>query len=106
MEHCSQERPSAMTSDPASRFPRPLTVAGAAVAERSAAPLARVPAESLEARTLLAHVHTHRGLGMLLPFPGDQQFVRDGSEIAPLRERRLCNSRMPALRPLAGGSTA
>jgi hypothetical protein len=106
MEYCSQERRSAMTSDPASGFPRTLIVAGVAVAERSAVPLARVPVESLETRTLLAHVHAHPELGMLLPFPGDEQFVGDVSDIAPLGERRLCNGRTPARRPLAGGSTA
>ena len=53
MEHCSQERPSAMTSDPASGFPRTLIVAGVAVAERSgdAPALARMPSDNLDART-------------------------------------------------------
>jgi hypothetical protein len=57
MEHCSQERPSAMTSDPASRFPRTLIVAGAAVAERSgdAPTRAGMPADNLDARTLPTH---------------------------------------------------
>jgi hypothetical protein len=95
-----------MTSDPASGFPRTLIVAGVAVAARSAAPLVRVPAESLETRTLLAHVHAHRGLGMLLPFPGDEQLVGDVSDIASLGERRLCNGRTPARRPLAGSARA
>ena len=58
MEHCSQERPSAMTSDPASRFPRTLIIAGVAVAERSgdAPRRARMPADNLDARTLPTHV--------------------------------------------------
>jgi hypothetical protein len=57
MEHCSQERPSAMTSDPASGFPRTLIVAAVAVAERSgdAAAPARMPADNLDARTLPTH---------------------------------------------------
>jgi hypothetical protein len=57
MEHRSQERPSAMSSDAASGFPRTLIVAGVAVAERSAdAPaLARTPADNLDARTLPTH---------------------------------------------------
>jgi hypothetical protein len=57
MEHCSQERPSAMTSDPASGFPRTLIVAGVAIAERpgDAPAPARMPADNLDARTLPTH---------------------------------------------------
>jgi hypothetical protein len=57
MEHCSQGRPSAMTSDPASRFPRTLLVAGVAVAQRSgdAPTRARTPADNFDARTLPTH---------------------------------------------------
>lgn len=107
MDDWSQERHCAMTWDRASGSRRRLLVAGVEVSERSgdAAALARMAADSLQAHTLLAHVHPHRELGSLLPPGGDEQLVGDGAETRPRGSRGLSEGRTPALRLLAGGST-